>query len=177
MNSDLTQTTYFKQLQEFLTAVGSSITKEDFNKQEGVVEMATENLVLRMIPHALNAESGTEPDAAIIEVDLMLLDLDNSEVNHDRFLILHQLNAVSRLTTGIIAFITQEGMLAISKIVPLAAPNGKSFSQEIAQVMHAAESLYDGWNHLADLAEENHSDDEESNYQGRNLGSVEALKG
>ena len=138
--------------------------------------MATENLVLRISPHAL-VENTVEPDAAVIEVDLMLLDLDNREVNHDRFLILHQLNAVSRLTTGIIAFITQEGMLAVSKILPLAASNGKSFSEEVAQVMHAAESLYDGWNHLADLAEKNGVDDEESDYQGRNLGSVEALKG
>lgn len=124
--------------------------------------MATENLVLRIAPHAL-VENTVEPDAAVIEVDLMLLDLDNREVNHDRFLILHQLNAVSRLTTGIIAFITQEGMLAVSKIVPLAASNGKIFSEEVAQVMHAAESLYDGWNHLADLAEKNGVDDEESN--------------
>ena len=175
MNTDLSLTAYFTLVQEFLAAVGSSITKEDFNKQEGVVEMSTDNLVLRIIPHAL-AENVTEPDAVIIEVDLMLLDLDNCEVNHDRFLILHQLNAVSRLTTGIIAFITQEGMLSISKIAPLAASNGKSFSQEVAQVMHAAESLYDGWNHLADLAAENSVDDEESDYQGRNLGSVEALK-
>lgn len=177
MNIDLSQTTYFTQLQGFLAAVGSSITKEAFNKQEGVVEMTTENLVLRMIPHALNAENRTEPDAIIIEVDLMLLNLDNREVNHDRFLILHQLNAVSRLTTGIIAFITQEGMLTVSKIVPLAALNGTNVSQEIARVMHAAESLYDGWNHLADLAEENRVDDQESYYHGRNLGSVEALKG
>ena len=162
MNCDLTQTTYFREIQEFLTAIASSITNEDFNKQEGVVEMATENLVLRIAPHAL-VENTVEPDAAVIEVDLMLLDLDNREVNHDRFLILHQLNAVSRLTTGIIAFITQEGMLAVSKIVPLAASNGKIFSEEVAQVMHAAESLYDGWNHLADLAEKNGVDDEESN--------------
>lgn len=162
MNCDLTQTTYFREIQEFLAAIASSITKEDFNKQEGVVEMATENLVLRIAPHAL-VENTVEPDAAVIEVDLMLLDLDNREVNHDRFLILHQLNAVSRLTTGIIAFITQEGMLAVSKIVPLAASNGKIFSEEVAQVMHAAESLYDGWNHLADLAEKNGVDDEESN--------------
>ncbi len=162
MNCDLTQTTYFREIQEFLTAIASSITNEDFNKQEGVVEMATENLVLRIAPHAL-VENTVEPDAAVIEVDLMLLDLDNREVNHDRFFILHQLNAVSRLTTGIIAFITQEGMLAVSKIVPLAASNGKIFSEEVAQVMHAAESLYDGWNHLADLAEKNGVDDEESN--------------
>ena len=54
-------------------------------------------------------------------------------------------------------------MLAVSKIVPLAASHGKIFSEEVAQVMHAAESLYDGWNHLADLAEKNGVDDEESN--------------
>ena len=174
-NIDLSQTTYFTRIQEFLAAVDSSITKEDFNEQEGVVELETENLVLRIVPHAL-VENPTEPDAAVVEVDLMLLDLDNRDVNHDQFLILHQLNAVSRITTGIIAFITEEGMLSVSKIVPLAASSGESFSEEIAQVMHAAESLYDGWNHLADLLEENRVDDEESNDQGENLDSVEVVK-
>ena len=65
MNCDLTQTTYFREIQEFLTAIASSITNEDFNKQEGVVEMATENLVLRIAPHAL-VENTVEP--AIREV-------------------------------------------------------------------------------------------------------------
>ncbi|MBM3856839.1 MAG: hypothetical protein FJ390_02610 [Verrucomicrobia bacterium] len=161
MNTDLSQTNYFTLVQAFLETAHSSITKEDFEKQEGVVEMSTETLVLRIIPHAL-VENEVEPGAAVIEVDLMLLDLDNREVNHDRFLILHQLNAVSRFTTGIIAFITQEGMLSVSKIVSLASLNGETFSQEVAQVLHAAESLYDGWNHLADLAEENRDGEQES---------------
>lgn len=125
--------------------------------------MSTETLVLRIIPHAL-PEAEAEPSSAIIEVDLMLLDLNNREVNHDRFLILHQLNAVSRLTTGIIAFITQEGMLSVSKIVPLASLNGETFSREVAQLLHSAESLYHGWNHLADLAEENLANDQGKNF-------------
>ena len=161
MSATLSQTNYYKLLQEFLTTVGSSITKEDFDQQEGVVEMSTEQLILRIFPHALHEPATEEPDAAVIEVDLMLLDLDNREVNHDRFLILHQLNAVSRLTTGIMAFITSEGMLSISKTVSLASLDGATLSQEIAHVLQSAESLYDGWNSLADLAEESHADDQE----------------
>jgi len=53
-------------------------------------------------------------------------------------------------------------MLSVSKIVSLASLNGETFSQEVAQVLHAAESLYDGWNHLADLAEENRDGEQES---------------
>ena len=162
MNFNLSQTTYFTLVQEFLAVTGSSITKEDFEKQEGEIEMSTETLVLRIIPHALT-ENEAEPSEAVVEVDLMLLDLDNREVNHDRFLILHQLNAVSRLTTGIVAFITQEGMLSVGKIISLAALDGKSFSQEVMRVLQAVGSLYDGWKHLADLAEKNGVDDEESN--------------
>lgn len=161
MNPNLSQTNYATLVQAFLETVHSSITKEDFEKQEGVVEMSTETLVLRVIPHSL-VENEVEPGAAIIEVDLMLLDLDNRRVNHDRFLILHQLNAASRLTTGIISFITQEGMLSVSKIVPLGALNGETFSQEVVQVLHAAESLYDGWNNLADIVEENQKHQEEN---------------
>lgn len=162
MSTSLIHTAYFNKVQKFLAAVGFSITKEDFDQQEGVVEMATENLILRLVPHLLNPENAIEPDAIIIEVDLMLLDLDNREINHDRFLILHQLNAASRLTTGIVACITKEGMLMISKIVPLASLNEANISEEILRVMHAAESLYDGWNHLADLAEENRATNQES---------------
>lgn len=156
MNSDLSKTTYFTLLEAFLATVDSSITKEDFDKQEGVVEMSTETLVLRFLPRA-TAENETEPDSVVVEVDLMLLDLDNREVNHDRFLILHQLNAVTRFTTGIIAFITEEGMLSVSKIIPLAGLDENFFSQEVAQLLHAGEALYEGWNDLPQLAEENHT--------------------
>lgn len=172
----LANTNYSHLVQAFLATVKTSITEEDFEKQEGVVEMSTETLVLRIMPHSL-VDNEVEPSAAVIEVDLMLLDLENREINHDRFLILHQLNAVSRFTTGIIAFITEEGMLSIGKIVPLALLNGESFSQEVAQVLHAAESLYDGWNNLADLAEENQSDDEGANNKNENLQNFEPLKG
>lgn len=161
MSLPLAETTYFKILNEFLTSINSVLSKEDFEKQEGIVEMSTETLVLRLLPHAF-LENAAEPDSVVVEVDLMLLDLDNREVNHDRFLILHQLNAASRFTTGIIAFITEEGMLSVSKIISLASLNGKSFSQEVAQALHAAQALYDGWNHLADLAEENRIDNKES---------------
>ncbi len=154
MNGDLSRTTYFTLLQGFLETVGSSITAEDCNKRSGVVEMATQTLVLRLIPHGLT-ENLTEPDAIIVEVDLMLLDLNKREMNHDRFLILHQLNAASRFTTGIMAFITEAGMLSVSKIIPIAGLDEKSFPPLVAEILHAAEALYEGWNHLADLAQDN----------------------
>lgn len=156
---DLSSTHYFSLLEAFLKIVNSSITKEEFNEQEGMVEMATEKLVLRILPHAFS-EGSLEPTNAVLEVDLMMLDLSNREVNNDRFLLLHQLNAVSRFTTGILAFITQEGMLSISKTVLLSSVDPKSFSIEVAQILEAAQSLYAGWNHLADLLEEQLADDD-----------------
>ena len=80
----------------------------------------------------------------------MLLDLENKAVNHDRFLILHQLNAVSRVTTGIVALITDEGMLFVNKIVPLEKLDHEGLAGQIGKVIKAAEDLYEGWNELGE---------------------------
>ena len=151
--NDLSATTYFKLVSNFLLTVDSSASSEALDKKNGIIEFTAGNLVVRFLPHALNTVETSEPDALVLEVDLMLLDLENREVNHNRFLILHQLNAVSRLTTGIIAFISDQGMLSIGKIIPLVHLDERELTNEVAAIIKAGESLYDGWNQLAELAE------------------------
>ncbi|MFZ4115581.1 MAG: hypothetical protein ACOYK6_02515 [Chthoniobacterales bacterium] len=150
--NNLSTTAYFQLLTAFLKAIGQSEAIDSINKEEGIVEWEVGNLLVRLIPHRLSEEENTggllEPDAIIIEADLMLLDLENRQVNHDRFLILHQLNAVSRLTTGIVAFITDAGMLSINKIIPLEKLDQEGLANQMAKVIKAAEELYAGWNEL-----------------------------
>ena len=154
--NNLTTTAYFALLSSFLKAIGQSEAIDSMNTEEGVVEWEVGNLIVRLIPYRLGEEaisenrsvSFNEPEACIIEADLMLLDLENRKVNHDRFLILHQLNAVSRLTTGIVAFISDSGMLFINKIVPLENLHEDQLARHLAQVIQAAEDLYEGWNQL-----------------------------
>ena len=151
--NNLSTTAYFQLLTTFLKAIGQAEAIDSINKEEGIVEWEVGNLLVRLIPHRVGeeetAELVLEPDAIIIEADLMLLDLENRKLNHDRFLILHQLNAVSRLTTGIVAFITEEGMLSMNKIVPLEKLDQEELANQIAKVIKAAVELYEGWFVLA----------------------------
>lgn len=151
---DLTTTPYFSLLTTFLKAIGQEEAIASINKEEGLVEWEVGNLIVRVIPHRLSEEEVLEgpgePDSIIVEADLMLLDLENKAVNHDRFLILHQLNAVSRVTTGIVALITDKGMLFVNKIVPLEKIDHEGLAGQIGKVIKAAEDLYEGWNELGE---------------------------
>jgi len=171
--NDLTTTSYFALLSTFLKAIGQVEALDAINKEEGILEWEVGNLIVRLMPHRLyeenKGEEFSDPDAMIIEVDLMLLDLENRHVNHDRFLILHQLNAASRMTTGIVAFISDEGMLFINKIMPLQTLELDQLSQHFGKVIKAAEELYQGWNELGQgltlrhlVGEEDQEEDEVS---------------
>ncbi|MBX9742516.1 MAG: hypothetical protein K2W99_03130 [Chthoniobacterales bacterium] len=147
--NDLTNSSYFKLLTDLLKTINQEEVIEVINKEEGLVEWKVNELMLRLFPHQLSEEEIPEPDALIVEADLLLLDLENRELNHDRFLILHQLNAVSRVRTGIVASITQEGMISINKIIPLANLTQEELLKQLGRVIQAAQDLYQGWNELA----------------------------
>ena len=163
--NDLSTTAYFQLLTAFLKAIGQAEAVEAINKEEGIVEWTVGNLIIRLLPHhSKKREELGEPDSVIVEADLMLLDLENQKLNHGRFLILHQLNAVSRITNGIVAFITEEGMLSINKIVPLQGMDQDELASEIAVVIQAAEELYQGWNELARAQNEAEDSSEEKGW-------------
>ena len=153
---NLITTTYFELITSFLKAIGQSETIDSMNKEKGMVEWEVGNLIVRLLPHHLSegttiespSEYQKEANALILEADLMLLDAENRNINHDRFLILHQLNAVSRMTTGIVAFISDSGMLFINKMLPLESLDHDQLARHLGQVIQAAEDLYEGWNQL-----------------------------
>ncbi|MFZ4116723.1 MAG: CesT family type III secretion system chaperone [Chthoniobacterales bacterium] len=177
--NDLSTTAYFQLLTIFLKAIGQAEAIDTIDKEEGIIEWSVGNLLVRLVPHLIaeqKTEEIPEPDAIMIEADLMLLDLENREVNHDRFLILHQLNSVSLITTGIVAFITEEGMLSITKIIPLAGLDQEALANQLGKTIKAAEELYDGWNGLADLAFRNELTAEDDDTQEEKLDGVGTLK-
>lgn len=159
--SSLSTTAYFNLVSRFIQAMDPTVSSDALDPEEGVVEFTAGNLVVRFFPHNINKEETIEPDALVLEADVMLLDLENRELNHDRFLILHQLNALSQLTTGIIAFITEEGMLSIGKVLPLTSLDEEKLANEVGSVIESGNNLFEGWNNLTDLT--NTTDDETVN--------------
>lgn len=155
---DLSNTAYFKLLSALLTGLGQEEDLKSIDKEEGLIEWEAGSLVVRLFPHTFEEEAN-EPSAIVLETDLMLLDVENKKANYNRFLILHQLNSVSRLTTGMIGFISESNMLSISKIVALASLDAESLANEIGQIIKASEDLSASWNQLAEVPQ---NEDEES---------------
>lgn len=151
--SSLTSTSYFKLVTAFAKAMDTTLSADAVDSETGIIEFSAGPLLVRLAPHSFQ-EKGEEPDFLILDADLMLLDLEDRENNYDRFLILHQLNAMSRLTTGLTAFVSEEGMLSIGKIISLEGLSEEVLIHEVGFLVQAAKDLYDGWNQLAGLVEE-----------------------
>jgi hypothetical protein len=149
---DLASTNYFKLVSKIPTSIQPPLAEFSLEKESGILEFTAGNLIVRLTPCWKNPDMEGEPDSIILDAELMRLDLNNREVNHDRFLLLHQLNSVSRYATGMIAFITEEGMLSLGKIIPMPSlseeENIKLLMKEISTMVAAADDLYEHWNEL-----------------------------
>lgn len=140
-------TTYFQLMLSFARVFKPEITPEELDQENGIVELTAEPFLVRFVPHLhYKKETSYEPDAVIIELDLMRLYLDHRDLDHDHFLILHQFNGTSHRTTGIIAFISDDLMLTLSKTIPLAGVTEKKLTMEVGKVLQTAHELYEQWN-------------------------------
>jgi hypothetical protein len=148
----LASSNYFNLVSKIPAAMQPPLAEFLLGKENGILEFTAGNLIVRLTPCWKNSEMEGEPNSIILDAELMKLDLNNREVNHDRFLILHQLNSVSRYASGMIAFITEQGMLSLGKIIPTPslqeAENIKLLLEEIETMIEAANDLYDQWNKL-----------------------------
>ncbi|MBM3857726.1 MAG: hypothetical protein FJ390_07200 [Verrucomicrobia bacterium] len=144
----LSTTPYFQLLLNFARVFKPDITPEELDQENGIVELTAEPFVVRFLPHLHDKkETAYEPDAMIIELDLMRLHLEHHDTDHDRFLLLHQFNATSYRAIGIIAFISDDLMLSLSKTISLAALTEKELTIEVGELLQAAHKLYEEWNH------------------------------
>jgi len=143
-------TNYFNLVSKIPTSAQPPLVEYSLGKENGILEFTAGSLIVRLTPCWKNSDMRGEPDSIILDAELMKLDLTNREVNHDRFLILHQLNSVSRYATGMIAFISEQGMLSLGKMIPMISLGGgenvKLLQQEITTMIIAANDLYDQWN-------------------------------
>lgn len=148
----LTSTNYFNLVSEIPASTQPPLAEYSLGKESGILEFTAGNLIVRLTPCWKNPAMEGEPDSIILDAELMKLDLNNRDVNHDRFLILHQLNSVSRYATGMISFISEQGMLSLGKIIPMPSlseeENSKLLLEEIETMIAAANDLYDQWNEL-----------------------------
>lgn len=148
----LDSTNYFNLVSKIPSSTQPPLTEFSLEKESGILEFTAGNLIVRLTPCWKNPEMEGEPDSIILDAELMKLDLNNREVNHDRFLILHQLNSVSRYATGMVSFITEQGILSLGKMIPMTLlsenENIKLLLEEIATMIAAANDLYDHWNEL-----------------------------
>ena len=149
---ELTSTNYFHLVSKIPSSTQSPLAEFSLEKESGILEFTAGNLIVRLTPCWKNSKMEGEPDSIILDAELMKLDLNNREVNHDRFLILHQLNSVSRYATGMISFISEQGMLSLGKMIPMTSlsekENNKLLLEEIQTMIAAANDLYDQWNEL-----------------------------
>ncbi|MCX6957436.1 MAG: hypothetical protein NT164_02730 [Verrucomicrobiae bacterium] len=150
-------TAYFQLLLRFARVFKPDITPEELDQENGIVELTAEPFVVRFLPHLLyKTETSFEPDAVIVEVDLMRLYLEHHDVDHDHFLVLHQFNATSYRATGIMVFITDDLILALSKTVPLGALTEKGLAIEVGELLQTAHKLHEEWHYSTTPLESNH---------------------
>lgn len=93
-------------------------------------------------------------DAVMVEVEILMIDEDvNPEVSLDRYRLLHQLNAFARLTHGVMAFVTDEPMLLISRTQATASLDAGALLGVFNGMLTLAESIRSAWFDMARLSQ------------------------
>ena len=90
-----TSTNDFNLISKIPAAMQPPLAEFSLEKESGILKFTAGNLIVRLTQCWKNSKMEGGPDSIILDAELMKLDLNNREVNHDRFLILHQLNSVS----------------------------------------------------------------------------------
>jgi hypothetical protein len=95
-----------------------------------------------------------EGDAVMVEVELLVIDEGaDVQLNVERYRLLHQLNAYARLTHGVMAVVTDEPKLILSRTQPTDALDAENLLGLFNGMLTLAESLRSAWFDLARLSE------------------------
>jgi hypothetical protein len=110
-------------------------------------EFTTEESVLVIRQHP-------EGDAVMVEVEILMIDEDaDPKLNFERYRLLHQLNAYARLTHGVMAFVTDEPKLLISRTQATESLDANSLMEVFNGMLTLAESIRTAWFDMARLSE------------------------
>ncbi len=91
-------------------------------------------------------------DALVIDIEVMQLRDPRAEpANLERFMLLHQLNGVTRFTHGAQALVSVDNMLIVSQCLPLQDLKGGLLSGALDQMLDVASDLRSMWADLRTL--------------------------
>lgn len=94
----------------------------------------------RVFPHEID-------DVLIVEVEVLHIQKQNlgQESVSKAALFLHRINNAARFSNQIMAVITDDDTLLVSKVLPAQLATGESLSAELAMLVDAADKLESAW--------------------------------
>lgn len=91
-------------------------------------------------------------EQAVIDIEIMQLAELTAELrNLERMVLLHQLNAVTRFTNGVAAFISLDNMLVVTRALRLTGLTGQGLAEAVAELFEHAAGLRAAWDELRQL--------------------------
>jgi Tir chaperone protein (CesT) family len=127
---------------EFLKAVGMTETPPPLDDLE-FLSLEHDGRSCRVFPHETD-------DLLILEVEVLHIPVQNlgQESVNKAALFLHKINNAARFSNQIIAVITDDDALLVSKILPAQLATGESLCAELAMLVDAADQLASAWEGL-----------------------------
>jgi hypothetical protein len=93
-----------------------------------------------------------QDDAVVIDIEVLQLRQPQTEpVNLERFLLLHQLNGLTRFTHGAQAQVSVDHMLMVTRSLPLSQMTGQKLAETLDQMFDVAADLRAMWTDLQAL--------------------------
>lgn len=118
---------------------------EDPQIEQHAIEFAYEEMFVRIYQNPVHA-------GLVVDVHILFLDLSDSEVNHNRYIMLHQLNSLSRLTTGCVVLIDPKDMLTLSCVLEEGViTDGTALAEKVQVMIQQSHSLKNSWAGLENL--------------------------
>ena len=136
---------YTQLLQEFAFLLGAESAVVDENSG---LEFEHDGLLVKIYPH---------PDFSKVAVDVEIFQIEetvSAEVNLQRFKLLHQLNSLTRFTSGSLATVTLENMLVLGCSADIQEINAQALVTLFNNMVQSGLDLRNMWSELWNLIEE-----------------------
>jgi hypothetical protein len=156
MSSEDSQTIDYVASPEFQTLLASFCRSAGVEQEVGEdsigVEFTTDERVARVYPLADNVH-------AIVEIEILPLDIQLELEDPSRLLILHGLNNLTRLDSGWQACIDDDEILVISQRIVIATSDGEQLAGLMTDGLDRAQSLAEAWQGAGNWPGSEESDD------------------
>jgi hypothetical protein len=137
----MNQTLFISLVKDFLQATEIAAAPADLDDLESL-SFDAGGLTCRVFPHA-------SEDRLFIEVTVGHLDFPDPARDLGRLLVLHSLNWSARFTSGVLASLSPDNELVVSKVCDAAQLDGARLAAEMALLLDCATHLQSVWEELA----------------------------